>query len=112
MFDNTFSKLKDDGIYIIEDIYFKDKNKFIEYFQQKNILFSLIDIYHENNIANNGVIIIKKMKIFDCIIFNNENLLTKIRLNTLNNYVDYFVIFTWVEKNFKFNIFRKSLETK
>ena len=32
------------------------------------------------------------MKIFDCIIFNNENLLTKIRLNTLNSYVDYFVI--------------------
>ena len=50
------------------------------------------------------------MKIFDCIIFNNENLLTKIRLNTLNNYVDYFVICESGEdhmgrkKYFKFNI--------
>ena len=50
------------------------------------------------------------MKIFDCIIFNNENLLTKIRLNTLNSYVDYFVICESGEdhmgrkKNFKFNI--------
>ena len=32
------------------------------------------------------------MKIFDCFIFFNENLLTEIRLNLLNNHVDYFVI--------------------
>ena len=50
------------------------------------------------------------MKIFDCFIFNNENLLTKIRLNTLNNYVDFFVICESGEdhmgrrKNYKFDI--------
>ena len=60
LFENTYSNLKYNGIYIIEDIYYKDKIKFIKYFKEKKILFSLIDIYHENNIANNGVVIIKK----------------------------------------------------
>ena len=32
------------------------------------------------------------MKIYDCFIFFNENLLTEIRLNILNEFVDYFVI--------------------
>ena len=32
------------------------------------------------------------MKIYDCFIFFNENLLTEIRLNILNKHVDYFVI--------------------
>ncbi len=31
-------------------------------------------------------------KVFDCFIFNNEDLLLDIRLNTLDKYVDYFVI--------------------
>ena len=44
------------------------------------------------------------MKIYDCIIFNGENLILEIRLNELNNFVDYFVIiefsetFTGIEK--------------
>ena len=33
-----------------------------------------------------------KNKIYDCFMFNNENDLLEIRLNILNNYVDYFVI--------------------
>mgnify|MGYP005667420369 CR=1 FL=1 len=32
------------------------------------------------------------MKIYDCFIFFNENLLTEIRFNILDKYVDYFVI--------------------
>ena len=32
------------------------------------------------------------MKVYDCFIFFNENLLTEIRLNILDKYVDYFVI--------------------
>ena len=32
------------------------------------------------------------MKIYDCFIFFNENLLTEIRLNILNKFVDYFVV--------------------
>ena len=34
----------------------------------------------------------KNFKIYDCFMFNNENLILDIRLNVLNNYVDYFVI--------------------
>ena len=33
-----------------------------------------------------------KNKIFDCFMFNNETMLLEIRLNILNEYVDYFVI--------------------
>ena len=32
------------------------------------------------------------MKIYDCFIFFNENLLTEIRFNILDKFVDYFVI--------------------
>ena len=32
------------------------------------------------------------MKVYDCFTFNDENHLLEIRLNELNNYVDYFVI--------------------
>ena len=32
------------------------------------------------------------MKVYDCFIFFNENMLTEIRFNILNKYVDYFVI--------------------
>ena len=32
------------------------------------------------------------MKIYDCFAFNDENHLLEIRLNELNNYVDYFII--------------------
>ena len=32
------------------------------------------------------------MKIYDCFMFNNEDLILDIRLNILDSYVDYFVI--------------------
>ena len=32
------------------------------------------------------------MKIFDCFIYFDEEIVLDLRLNTLNNYVDYFVI--------------------
>ena len=32
------------------------------------------------------------MKIYDCFIFFNENLLTEIRLSSLNSFVDKFII--------------------
>jgi beta-1,4-mannosyl-glycoprotein beta-1,4-N-acetylglucosaminyltransferase len=50
------------------------------------------------------------MKIFDCIIYLDEDLLLDLRFNILNNYVDYFVIVesdkTWQNnnKNFNFNV--------
>ena len=50
------------------------------------------------------------MKIFDCIIYLDEDLLLELRFNILNNFVDYFVIVesnkTWQNnlKKFNFNI--------
>ena len=59
-FENSIKFLSDEGIYIIEDIYFKDKEKFINYFKDKNFNYSIIDIYHKENIANNCLVIIRK----------------------------------------------------
>ena len=51
-----------------------------------------------------------KNKLYDCFIFNNETDLLEIRLNILNNYVDYFIIieseetFTGLKKKLVFDI--------
>ena len=58
LFENSFKYLSKQGIYIIEDVYFKDKKKFFEYFQSRNYNFSIIDIFHKNNISNNCLVII------------------------------------------------------
>ena len=58
LFENSFKYLAKQGIYIIEDVFFKDKKKFFEYFQSRNYNFSIIDIFHKNNISNNCLVII------------------------------------------------------
>ena len=55
------------------------------------------------------------MKILDCFIFNDENEILKIRLNTLNPYIDKFIIIESLinhqgkvkKKNFNINLFKK-----
>ena len=59
-FENAIKYLADNGIYIIEDIYYKDKEKFINYFKNLKFNFSIIDLYHQKNIANNCLIIVRK----------------------------------------------------
>lgn len=59
-FENSVKFLANDGIYIIEDVYYKDQEKFIKYFEKKNYNFSVVDIFHNNNIANNCLIVIEK----------------------------------------------------
>jgi hypothetical protein len=58
LFENSFKYLSKQGIYIIEDVFFKDKKKFFEYFQSRNYNFSIIDIFHKNNFSNNCLVII------------------------------------------------------
>ena len=58
LFENSFKYLSKQGIYIIEDVFFKDKKKFFEYFQSRKYNFSIIDIFHKNNISNNCLVII------------------------------------------------------
>ena len=59
-FENSIDYLKNNGIYIIEDIFYKDKKKFLKYFKNKNYNFSIVDIYHKKNIANNCLVIVRK----------------------------------------------------
>jgi len=59
-FENSINYLSDNGVYIIEDVYFKDKIKFINYFEKTNYNYSIIDIYHEKNIANNCLVVVRK----------------------------------------------------
>ena len=59
-FENSINHLSEDGVYIIEDVYYKDQVKFINYFKNLNYNFSLVDIFHKKNIANNCLIIIRK----------------------------------------------------
>ena len=59
-FENAIDFLARDGVYIIEDVYYKDQEKFIKYFEKKSYNFSIIDIFHEKNIANNCLIVVKK----------------------------------------------------
>ena len=58
-FENAIEYLDPNGTYIIEDVYYKDQDKFIKYFENKKYNFSIVDIFHEKNIANNCLIIIK-----------------------------------------------------
>ena len=58
-FENAIEYLESNGTYIIEDVYYKDQDKFIKYFENKKYNFSIVDIFHEKNIANNCLIIIK-----------------------------------------------------
>ena len=59
-FENSINFLEDDGTYIIEDVYYKDQDRFINYFEKTNFNFSIVDIFHEKNIANNCLIVIRK----------------------------------------------------
>ncbi len=59
-FENSIEFLADDGFYIIEDIYYKDQEKFINYFKKKSYNFSIVDIFHNKNIANNCLIVVQK----------------------------------------------------
>jgi SAM-dependent methyltransferase len=59
-FENSIKFLSDDGVYIIEDVYFKDKIKFINYFKNSEYNYSIVDIYHKKNIANNCAVVVRK----------------------------------------------------
>ena len=59
-FENSIKYLASDGTYIIEDVYYKDQKKFINYFKKKSYNFSIIDIFHEKNIANNCLVVVEK----------------------------------------------------
>ena len=60
-FENSIKHLNQNGIYIIEDVHYKYKLKLLDYFKNKNYNFSFINIYHNKNIKDNALIVIKKI---------------------------------------------------
>lgn len=59
-FENSIKYLSKKGIYIIEDVYYKDQEKFIKYFNKLEYKFSIVDIYHPKNISNNSIVLVQK----------------------------------------------------
>ena len=60
-YENSIDKLKDNGIYIIEDILLSQRKKFLEYFKLKKSNFKFVDFYRpDTNLQNNALIVIRK----------------------------------------------------
>ena len=59
-FENSIRYLNKNGFYIIEDVHYKYKHRFFDYFKKKNYNFSFINIYHKKNIKDNSLIVIRK----------------------------------------------------
>ena len=59
-FENSVKHLSNEGIYIIEDVFYKDIKKFKKYFDNTQYNYSIIELYHSKNIANNCLIKITK----------------------------------------------------
>ncbi|MDB9746670.1 hypothetical protein OAB07_01195 [Candidatus Pelagibacter sp.] len=62
-FENSFDYLKDDGIYIIEDVH-RNPNiikRYVDYFNKKKIWWQFVDIKNSNNVRDNCLILIKKL---------------------------------------------------
>ena len=60
LFENSIKFLSNSGIYIIEDVYFKDKQKFINYLNNSDYNYSIENKNDKKNIANNCIIDIRK----------------------------------------------------
>ena len=60
LFENSIRYLNKNGFYIIEDVHYKYKLRFFDYFKKKNYNFSFINIYHKKNIKDNSLIVIRK----------------------------------------------------
>lgn len=62
LFDGSFHKLKDGGIYIIEDIKSADIVKFLSYFSDRKFDFELVNLYRKNfTLGDNSLIVIRKL---------------------------------------------------
>ena len=60
-FSNSINHLSNDGYYIIEDVYNKDKIRFLEYFSQLNYRYYYFDLSNRFNQKDNNLFIIKNL---------------------------------------------------
>ena len=59
-FMNSINFLGPNGFYIIEDIFHKDKERFIKFFNKKKIDYFFIELSSKNNLKDNNLLILKK----------------------------------------------------
>ena len=59
-FLNSIDFLSKSGFYIIEDVFYKDKEKYINFFQDKKFNFYFVELRSKNNLKDNNLLIITK----------------------------------------------------
>ncbi len=59
-FSNSVKFLRKNGFYIIEDIFYKDKEKYLRFFEQKKLNFFFVELSSLNKMKDNNLLIIKK----------------------------------------------------
>ena len=59
-FLNSIKFLSQNGFYIVEDIFYKDKDKYINFFEKKRFNFFFIELSSQNNSKDNNLLIIQK----------------------------------------------------
>ena len=59
-FLNSINFLGPNGFYIIEDIFYKDKERFIQFFEKKKFNYFFVELSSRNKLKDNNLFIIKK----------------------------------------------------
>ena len=59
-FLNSINFLGPNGFYIIEDIFYKDKERFIRFFEKKKFNYFFVELSSRNNLKDNNLLVIKK----------------------------------------------------
>ena len=59
-FLNSINFLGSNGFYIIEDIFYKDKERFIKFFEKKKFNYFFVELSSRNNLKDNNLLVIKK----------------------------------------------------
>ncbi len=59
-FINSINFLGPNGFYIIEDIFYNDKERFIQFFEKKKFNYFFVELSSRNKLKDNNLFIIKK----------------------------------------------------
>ncbi len=59
-FLNSINFLGSNGFYIIEDIFYKDKERFIKFFEKKKFNYFFVELSSRNDLKDNNLLVIKK----------------------------------------------------
>ncbi len=60
-FDSSFKKLSSNGYYFIEDIFYKDFDKYLNYFSKKKLRISFFEIKNQVLQVDNNILMIRNL---------------------------------------------------